>query len=131
MLDIDHFKRFNDSLGHAAGDELLRELGRFLQTHVRSEDVACRYGGEEFILIMPDASLEVAEQRAEHLRQAVMTMLVQDNGQSHTGITLSLGVAMYPQHGRTIEAVVRAADAALYRAKQGGRNQVVTAADAK
>ena len=131
MLDIDHFKRFNDTFGHATGDELLRELGKFLQTHVRSEDVACRYGGEEFILIMPDASLEVAEHRAELLRQAVMNLLVQDNGQSHTGITLSLGVAMYPQHGRTIEAVVRAADAALYRAKQAGRNQVVTAVDAK
>src|SRR4030095_13905623 len=107
------------------------ELGRFLQTHVRNEDVACRYGGEEFILIMPDASLEVAQQRAENLRQEVMKLHVKDNGQSHTGITLSLGVAMYPQHGRTIEAVVRAADAALYRAKQSGRNQVIIAEDAK
>jgi diguanylate cyclase (GGDEF)-like protein len=79
---------------------------------------------------MPDASLEAAEHRAEYLRQEVMNMLVHDNGQSHTGITLSLGVAMYPQHGRTIEAVVRAADAALYRAKQGGRNQVITAENA-
>ena len=131
MLDIDHFKRFNDALGHAAGDALLRELGRFLQSHIRHEDVACRYGGEEFILIMPDASLEVVQQRAEHLLQATGEIQVQDVNQSRAGITLSLGVAVYPQHGRTIEAVLRAADAALYRAKQAGRNRVMVAENAK
>ncbi|HXQ38175.1 MAG TPA: diguanylate cyclase, partial [Anaerolineales bacterium] len=127
MIDIDHFKIFNDTYGHAAGDALLRELARFLQSHIRSEDVACRYGGEEFILIMPDASLETARQRAEHLRQTAKGVHVHDAGQSLEGITLSLGVAVYPQHGRNREDVMRSADAALYRAKEEGRDKVIVA----
>jgi diguanylate cyclase (GGDEF)-like protein/PAS domain S-box-containing protein len=127
MIDIDHFKDFNDSHGHAAGDALLRELGRFLQNHVRSEDIACRYGGEEFILIMPDASLDTARQRAENLCREAKGLRIRDADQSIEGLTLSLGVAMYPQHGRTVDKVLRAVDAALYRAKQAGRNRVVVA----
>jgi diguanylate cyclase (GGDEF)-like protein len=127
MIDIDHFKSFNDAHGHAAGDALLRELGRFLQSHIRGEDVACRYGGEEFILIMPDASLETARQRAEHLRQMVKEVHVHDAGRSLEEITLSLGVAVYPQHGRSRDDVLRSADVALYRAKQEGRDRVVVA----
>lgn len=127
MIDIDFFKRFNDNHGHAVGDALLRELGRFLQSHIRVEDIACRYGGEEFLLIMPDAALEVVQVRAEYLRQAVRRLRVRAADQSQQGITLSLGVAIYPQHGRNIEAVLRAADSALYRAKQEGRDRVVVA----
>jgi diguanylate cyclase (GGDEF)-like protein len=127
MLDIDHFKRINDAYGHGAGDALLRELGRLFKTHVRVEDIACRYGGEEFVLIMPDASLEAAQQRAEYLRQAVKKLQVQHDGQSHEGITVSLGVAAYPEHGRTQDSVLRAADAALYDAKRKGRDRVVVA----
>ena len=127
MIDIDHFKNFNDTYGHAAGDALLRELGQFLQSHIRGEDIACRYGGEEFTLMMPDISLEVAQKRAEHLRQEAKQLRVQDAGQFHEGITLSLGVAIYPQHGRTLDIVLRSADAALYRAKQEGRDRVVVA----
>ena len=127
MIDIDHFKLFNDTHGHAAGDALLRELARFLQNHIRSEDVACRYGGEEFILIMPDASLETARQRAEQLRGEAKGIHIHDAGLSLEGITLSLGVAVYPQHGRNREDVMRAADAALYRAKQEGRDKVIVA----
>ncbi len=131
MVDIDHFKRINDTYGHATGDALLRELGKLLKNHVRNEDIACRYGGEEFMLIMPDASLEIAHQRAEFLRQEAKKLRVQDAGQSFEGITLSLGVAIYPQHGRTKESVLRAADAALYRAKQEGRDRVVVAEGAQ
>lgn len=127
MIDIDHFKLFNDTHGHAAGDALLRELARFLQNHIRGEDVACRYGGEEFILIMPDAALETAHQRAEQLRQEAKGIHVHDAGRSLEGITLSLGIAVYPQHGRNREDVMRAADAALYRAKQEGRDKVIVA----
>jgi diguanylate cyclase (GGDEF)-like protein/PAS domain S-box-containing protein len=123
MIDIDHFKRYNDTFGHATGDSLLRDVGRFLQGRVRGEDIACRYGGEEFILILPDASLEIVQNRAEQLRGEVNGLTIHP----HHGITLSLGVAVYPQHGRTIDAVLRAADAALYRAKQKGRNRVVVA----
>src|SRR6266508_1440815 len=127
MIDIDHFKNFNDTYGHAAGDLLLRELGQLLQRHIRGEDVACRYGGEEFILIIPGISLEIAQQRAEYLRQEAKQLRLQDNGQSYEGITLSLGVAFYPLHARKIDAVLRAADVALYRAKQEGRDRVVIA----
>jgi len=128
MIDIDHFKHFNDSFGHASGDALLRELGQFLQRHVRGEDIACRYGGEEFTLIMPNASVEIAQQRAEYLRQEVQKLRVGEAGSVFEPVTLSLGVAIYPQHGSSIENVLRAADAALYHAKQGGRDQVVVAA---
>ena len=127
MIDIDHFKHFNDTNGHVAGDALLRILGGFLQRRIRGEDVACRYGGEEFILIMPEASLEAASQRAELLQQGAKGLRVSAGGISLGGITLSLGVAIYPQHGNTMDTILRAADTALYRAKQEGRDRVVVA----
>ena len=127
MIDIDHFKNFNDTFGHAAGDLLLIELGHSLQSHIRGEDIACRYGGEEFMLIMPDISLDIAYERAEHLRREAKLLQVKDNDKLHLGNTLSLGVAVYPFHGETVEATMRAADAALYRAKQEGRDRVIVA----
>jgi diguanylate cyclase (GGDEF)-like protein/PAS domain S-box-containing protein len=131
MIDIDHFKRFNDTFGHVAGDSLLRDVGRFLQSHVRGEDIACRYGGEEFILILPSASLETIQKRAEKLCREAHDLTIRDVTHPHYEITISVGIAMYPQHGRTIEAVLQAADSALYRAKLNGRNRVVIAADAE
>jgi diguanylate cyclase (GGDEF)-like protein len=125
MIDIDHFKHFNDTHGHAAGDALLRHLGHLLQSHIRGEDIACRYGGEEFILIMPDAQLNIVRQRSETLLQEARQLRVQEAGHAHAGITLSMGIAMYPQHGKSIESVLQTADVALYRAKQEGRNRVV------
>ena len=130
MIDIDHFKGFNDLYGHRAGDALLHELGKFLQKHIRAEDVACRYGGEEFLLIMPDTLQETALRRAEQLQQEVRALRVESAGQSHAEITLSVGVAIYPVHGSTIETLLRAADSALYRAKQEGRDQVIVAENA-
>lgn len=127
MLDIDHFKKFNDNFGHPAGDALLRAMGQFLKRRVRAEDVACRYGGEEFALILPEATLEVAYHRAETLRETVMNLQVQYAGEALGPITLSLGVAAFPQHGSTSEAVLKAADVALYKAKQSGRNRVMKA----
>ena len=127
MMDLDRFKHFNDTYGHAAGDALLRQVGQFLKSRIRREDVACRYGGEEFILIMPDASVETAQERAEYLRQAVKQLNIRDVAPSHPEITLSLGVAIYPEHGNSAETIVQAADAALYRAKQEGRDQVARA----
>ena len=127
MIDIDNFKNFNDTHGHGTGDLLLVELGHFLKSHIRAEDIPCRYGGEEFILIMPDASREIAHERAEYLRSEAKLLQVQDHDQLQTGITLSIGVAVYPFHGRTMEAVMRVADTALYRAKQEGRDRVVVA----
>jgi diguanylate cyclase (GGDEF)-like protein len=124
MLDLDHFKRFNDSYGHIAGDILLRELGLFLQRHIRGSDIACRYGGEEFTLILPDATLDVVRDRAEQLREDAKRLKVWHIYRWLRTVTLSLGVAVFPDHGATAKGILQAADAALYRAKQAGRDQV-------
>jgi len=127
MMDLDHFKRFNDTYGHEAGDNLLRALGQFLRAQVRQEDVACRYGGEEFVLIMPEASLQVVQARAEEIREKLPQLQVVNRGQLLESLTVSLGVGIFPEHGVTGEDVLRAADDAMYRAKAAGRNQVVVA----
>ena len=127
MMDLDHFKEYNDTLGHNAGDELLNALGNLLKTQIRGEDIACRYGGEEFLLIIPGAVMEVALERAEVLRQAVKKMHVHYQGLKP--ITLSFGVAVYPVHGKTALELIRAADVALYQAKREGRDQVIAAVD--
>ncbi|MFZ5453382.1 MAG: sensor domain-containing diguanylate cyclase [Thermodesulfobacteriota bacterium] len=125
LMDLDYFKRVNDTYGHEAGDTLLAAIGRFLKKHIRREDVPCRYGGEEFLLILPDASLENSYKRAEELRHLLGRLDIKHQGQSLGKITASLGVANCPGHGDNVEEVMRAADAALYQAKTGGRNQVV------
>lgn len=127
MLDIDHFKRFNDVHGHEAGDAVLQALGTCLQANVRHDDIPCRYGGEEFTLILPNASLEIATRRAETLRGKVESLNITWAGHALGPLTLSLGVAAFPQHGATGQSVLQAADAALYRAKHAGRNRVVVA----
>lgn len=131
MIDIDHFKDFNDSLGHAAGDAVLRELASLLQKQTRGEDLACRYGGEEVTLVLSEASFEDALQRAEQLRQEAKHLNVYQGQQALGAITLSLGVAVFPEHGTTVEALLRAADEALYRAKAEGRDRVAAAKAAK
>ncbi|HSJ88193.1 MAG TPA: GGDEF domain-containing protein, partial [Anaerolineales bacterium] len=127
MLDVDNFKRFNDSWGHAAGDDALRELGNLLLRQVRGEDIACRYGGDEFLLILPDATRAVTRERAERICELARQLHLHFEGQSLAALTLSLGVAAFPEHGATSTAVLRAVDAALYRAKHEGRSQVVVA----
>ena len=127
LLDLDRFKSFNDTFGHEAGDILLRELGGFLQGHIRAGDIACRYGGEEFTLMLPEAPLEVACNRAELLRREVKYLIVQHRGQALGAVTLSLGVAVFPEDGTTPEELLRAADQALYRAKGQGRDCVAVA----
>lgn len=131
MLDVDHFKRFNDTFGHETGDALLRQLGAFLQTHIRGDDVPCRYGGEEFILIMPGADRTILQRRGEELREGVeRSVKVLPSGHDPQSVTISLGAAVYPDHASAPEALVGTADAALYRSKQAGRNRV-TVADAR
>ncbi len=127
MLDIDHFKQFNDTYGHDGGDTLLRAVGSLLQSQVRFEDIACRYGGEEFTLVMPGASREDTCNRAEQLRLAMMALQVQHNGQPLRAVTSSLGVAVFPADGHSDDTIMKAADNALYRAKTEGRNRVVVA----
>ncbi|MBD2178526.1 diguanylate cyclase [Pseudanabaena sp. FACHB-1998] len=127
MLDIDHFKKFNDTYGHEAGDYVLQTVGTLLKKYVRGSDIACRYGGEELILVLPDSSLEIASKRAEEIREAIAKISLTHNAQHLGNLTASLGVASFPQHGATGSAVMQSADAALYRAKAAGRNQVLTA----
>jgi diguanylate cyclase (GGDEF)-like protein len=127
MLDIDHFKQFNDTFGHQAGDTLLRALGDFLSQRTRGQDVACRYGGEEFVLILAGAPIDAACKRAELLRQELKQLTVQHAGQVLGRISVSIGISAFPGHGATTEELVRTADQALYRAKAEGRDRVVVA----
>lgn len=123
MLDIDHFKQFNDVYGHDAGDLVLKELGLFFQRSTRGEDIVCRYGGEEFLLILPDAPLEVVMQRANDLHAGVKRLRLVYERNPLT-ISLSIGVAILPHHSSDVHEVVKAADDALYQAKKNGRDQV-------
>lgn len=124
MLDLDHFKRVNDTHGHQAGDEVLRALAETLQAEIRQEDIFCRYGGEEFVVLMPHILLAVAAERAERWRLKVADMRVRF-GDLELTLTASFGVAAYPNHGRTADELTHFADMALYTAKSEGRNRVV------
>lgn len=128
MLDIDHFKRFNDDHGHDAGDALLGHFGALLASMVRSEDVACRYGGEEFIIVLQETDARQATMRAEQICAAVRALDVQHRRQTLGAITVSIGIATLPQDGSTPADLMRNADRALYAAKHGGRDQVKLAA---
>ncbi|MGH6961079.1 MAG: diguanylate cyclase [Dongiaceae bacterium] len=128
MFDVDHFKRFDDSFGHDAGDAVLKVVGETLSAGVRRGDIACRFGGEEFTVIAPGASAEDAARRAETLREAVSAITVLHQGRPLGPITCSLGVASFPAQGTTPAEILQAADKALYRAKQAGRNRVELAA---
>jgi diguanylate cyclase (GGDEF)-like protein len=127
MLDIDHFKTFNDGFGHAAGDQMLRSIGGLILSHLRAGDIACRYGGEELLLILPEATAEAAAERAEDLRVRAKKLEVRHQETPLGPVTVSLGVSVYPANGRTRDALLAAADASLYRAKQEGRDRVVVA----
>jgi len=127
MLDLDHFKNFNDTFGHEGGDALLQTFGQFLREHLRKEDIACRYGGEEFCILFCESSLEDTVRRAEQLRTGVSHLTVQYGGQHLGVVTVSIGVASYPTHGSTLTDLIAAADSALYQAKTDGRNRVVAA----
>ena len=131
MFDLDHFKVFNDTFGHEAGDCVLREVGAFMLRNARAEDIPCRFGGEEFVLILPSATLEGTQSRAERLRAKIKEITVLHHGKSLGMITISAGVAAFPVHGLSVKEVIAAADGALYRAKKGGRDRVVVAELAK
>jgi len=125
MLDVDHFKRCNDTFGHDAGDAVLRAMGTLLTAHTRENDVACRYGGEEFAILLTDITAEQARQAGERILQAIRQLEVKHTIQSLGPITASIGIAMFPDDGAQAESLMRAADVALYRAKQEGRNRLV------
>ncbi len=129
MLDLDHFKVLNDRFGHSTGDAVLREWSDLLKSKFRGSDIVCRYGGEEFVIILPEIDLSSAHQRLEQLRLDLQRMSMRQDGQSITRVTVSIGMAYYPVHGRTNQSLLQAADQALYRAKELGRNCVVIASD--
>lgn len=126
MLDIDHFKNFNDTYGHDSGDQALRAVGSVIQRHLRAGDVACRFGGEEIVVVAEDADAEQTAEIAERLRRAIESEAIRlPQRIDPLRVTASAGVAAYPEHGVTLLDTLRAADAALYEAKRLGRNRVV------
>ncbi|GAH71355.1 unnamed protein product, partial [marine sediment metagenome] len=125
MLDIDLFKAYNDIYGHLAGDDVLRRIGRYLESSIRSIDLAFRYGGEEFAIILPETRLDVAVRVAERIRKTIESK----TSSRAMPITISLGIANWPTDGVMKEEIIARADAALYRAKQAGRNRTCLSSD--
>jgi len=126
-IDLDHFKQVNDKMGHMAGDAVLRGLSQLLSTKVRQVDLVSRFGGEEFVVVLPEMDAAQAEQSAERLRQLVESIPLQLDGDRSVSLTMSVGVAVYPDHGEDAPQLIAAADRAMYRAKAAGRNRVVMA----
>ena len=124
MIDVDHFKAVNDTYGHPGGDEVLKGLAALLLENVRVVDVACRFGGEEFLLMLPGMPPQHALERAEQCRAAFASTQINVEGRM-VRATISVGIAVYPLHGQTLADLTRCADVALYQAKEGGRNRVV------
>jgi len=127
MIDIDHFKKYNDNHGHDAGDFVLVEIAELVASKLRAGDIACRFGGEELVLVMPGAPKQIAATRAEFLRDSIEKHEFVYRGRSLLGVTVSAGIAEFPSSGDTPALLMKAADAALYRAKDAGRNRVVLA----
>jgi diguanylate cyclase (GGDEF)-like protein len=125
MIDLDHFKQVNDTHGHEAGDLVLVKVAALLRKHIRDSDIACRYGGEEFVLVLPDATLEGTKRRAEGIRAAIREMTLDHQGKPLTGVTASIGIAMFPDHAEDSESLMRMVDDLLYEAKNSGRDRVV------
>lgn len=129
MMDVDRFKEFNDTLGHIAGDAILKSVGQCLISVSRGEDIVARYGGDEFALMMANTSKQTAWRRAELIRQRVRSLEIGQNGSQLGPVTLSVGIAILPEHGETAAAVLRAADEALLRCKQAGRNRIIVSSE--
>jgi diguanylate cyclase (GGDEF)-like protein/PAS domain S-box-containing protein len=123
MLDLDDFKQFNDSFGHGPGDSLLREFGRVLREHLRKSDISCRFGGDEFVLVLPDSPIADTQERLEQIRIFLKGLPIHYGEQVFGMITLSAGIAQTPEHGTTASELLRAADEAMYAAKQAGRDR--------
>jgi diguanylate cyclase (GGDEF)-like protein len=131
MIDLDHFKSVNDRFGHDAGDRVLTGVARLLQAQVRAGDMACRLGGEEFALVLPDATLDAAQRRAGELQAAIRALELRHQGRPLGGITASFGIALFPDHASDPEALLLAADRALYEAKAAGRDRASVYAPAR
>jgi len=125
FIDVDHFKRFNDVFGHEAGDQVLRSMGDFFRSHFRGDDIICRYGGEEFAIILPESSAQDAAGRAELLRIAARTLKLKHNDVTLDPVTISAGIAGFPEHASSAGELLQVADACLYEAKRSGRDRVI------
>lgn len=124
MMDLDHFKKLNDTYGHAAGDLALQTVAQVMKNFFRLEDFCCRYGGEEFLVLLPDASAQDSAERLDKLRQKISSLDLRYLDQSIGKVTISIGIAVFPDHGKDVTMVLKASDEALYRAKQEGRDRV-------
>ncbi len=127
MIDIDYFKKINDSFGHEAGDLVLKTVSNLVKNQIRKSDFACRYGGEELTVILPNASLEDTQKKAEDLRIAIKNIRLKYQAQDLSNLSASFGVATFPEHGVTSQSLIRSADVALYTAKKTGRDRVIVA----
>jgi diguanylate cyclase (GGDEF)-like protein len=127
VFDVDHFREFNDTLGHTAGDAILSSVGECMLSLSRREDLVARHGGDQFALMMVNASREIVWQRAELIRQRARSLEAGGSDQRLGPVTLSVGIALLPEHGDSAQALLQAADAALLRSKQAGRNRVAIA----
>jgi diguanylate cyclase (GGDEF)-like protein len=125
MLDFDGFKQFNDSFGHRAGDSVLRVFGRALRDHLRKSDISCRYGGDEFVLVLPDSSIADTQERLEQIRSFLKEFPVHDSERTLRMVTFSAGIAQTPEHGMTAAELLQAADEAMYAAKQTGGDRII------
>lgn len=130
MLDIDYFKKINDTHGHLIGDNVLKLLGKLLNDHIKGKDIAARFGGEEFILVLPETAMDKAYTLAEKIRTSLQKMRwkLKNTGESLGQVTISIGIAMHKEN-ESVEAVIKRADDALYHAKDTGRNQTITESD--
>jgi diguanylate cyclase (GGDEF)-like protein len=127
MLDIDHFKPINDTYGHGIGDTVLRNFSKVLESSIRNTDYAARYGGEEFVVILPETPLPKAEELAERLRNKVAEYPFPIEDDKDLNLTVSIGIATFPEHAQTGQELLEVADSAMYAAKKAGRNQVKSA----
>lgn len=131
MLDLDHFKQINDTFGHDAGDEVLKNIAGVLNSMFRFEDVACRFGGEEFLVLLTSGEPEIFSRRAEELKNKIKSLEITWENNLITPVTASLGVAVFPDHAHNFKTLFRVADQALYTAKETGRDRIVTAGNEK
>jgi len=123
MADVDHFKIINDTYGHAVGDTFLVEIANLMKHNARGSDIVCRYGGEEFLLVLPGSPVDAAEKRAEEIRQKCSEIVIQHEGEN-LKVTMSFGVSTCPIHGKEVEEIINIVDIALYQSKYRGRNRV-------